>query len=191
MKNVNQPETLRSKLIIAGINEINQHGIVDFSLRRVATSCGASCAAPYKHFENKNDLILEIIKYINHKWNLLEEQIVKIFNEDKLTLIIELSLANIRFKLANPDFRSILMTNEKSLEESQITEVNKMSDTLSLLVTEYFKNKGNTPDEIKIKLFLIKSIIYGAVIQTESSEISNIEEAMKTVKNTLIEILTN
>ena len=83
------------------------------------------------------------------------------------------------------------MTNEKSLEESQITEVNKMSDTLSLLVTEYFKNKGKTPDEIKIKLFLIKSIIYGAVIQTESSEISNIEEAMKTVKNTLIEILTN
>ena len=190
MKTMNQSEPLRSKLIIAGIDEINQHGIVDFSLRRVATSCGASCAAPYKHFNNKNELILEIIKYINNKWQLLEEQIIKIYRNDLKTLIIELSLANIRFKLANPDFRTILMISKKNLVEKQINEISKMSDNLSKFIITYYEKYGSTVSELKRKQFLIKSIIYGAVIQTESLELSCIEETMDIVKLTLSEILS-
>ena len=70
-KNVN----LREALIIAGINEINTHGVGAFSIRRVAESCGVSCAAPYRHFESKRDLIAAIIDYVNDQWAERQEEV--------------------------------------------------------------------------------------------------------------------
>ena len=53
-------EELPTALVLAGIKEIERHGLADFSLRRVASLCGVSCAAPYRHYKNKNELILAV-----------------------------------------------------------------------------------------------------------------------------------
>ena len=52
MEDIDSAIMLKEKLLTAGIDEILIHGMGDFSLRRVAAACGASCAAPYKHFKN-------------------------------------------------------------------------------------------------------------------------------------------
>ena len=52
---------LRSALIEAGIALINREGERSLSLRRVCALCGVSQAAPYSHFQNKEDL-LEVMK---------------------------------------------------------------------------------------------------------------------------------
>ena len=49
--------SLREALILAGIAEINAFGANDFSVRRVASACNVSSAAPYKHFKDKKELI--------------------------------------------------------------------------------------------------------------------------------------
>ena len=54
---------LREALIIAGIKEINVHGVSGFSIRRVAENCNVSCAAPYRHFESKESA-LEFLKEV-------------------------------------------------------------------------------------------------------------------------------
>ena len=38
----------RQALIQAGVEEINRHGVTEFSVRRIAQICGVSCGAPYK-----------------------------------------------------------------------------------------------------------------------------------------------
>ena len=101
---------VRDRLIIAGINELEERGIRDFSLRRCALSAEVSCAAPYRHFKDKEDFISEIIKYISSKWMLLCSEIERIFTSDKRRLIIELAVANLRFWLANANYRSVLLT---------------------------------------------------------------------------------
>ena len=63
-------DTLRDRLLIAGTKELGQYGMAEFSLRRVAAACGTSCAAPYKHFKNKEAFILEIIRYIDRQWEI-------------------------------------------------------------------------------------------------------------------------
>ena len=182
-------ETLREKLIIAGINEIRNHGIVDFSLRRVASECGASCAAPYRHFENKNELILEIIKFINNQWLLLENQIVEIYKTNTRKLILELCLANVRFKLANPDFRAVLTINENNLNPMQRTELSRMNETISVYIIKYAAEENIPADKAKQKLYVIKSLVYGAVIQAENGEISSNDEMIKMVKESIEEVL--
>lgn len=61
-------KNMREVLLQAGIGEINEHGVNEFSIRRVADTCGVSCAAPYKHFKDKRDFIAAVIDYVNSKW---------------------------------------------------------------------------------------------------------------------------
>lgn len=76
MEDIDSAVMLKEKLLTAGIDEILTHGMGDFSLRRVAASCGASCAAPYKHFKNKEEFIRATIAFIEEKWNHLADQII-------------------------------------------------------------------------------------------------------------------
>ena len=61
--------SVREQLILAGIQEIDQYGLKDFSVRRIAGKCGVSCAAPYKHFEDRQSYFAAIIEYINGLWH--------------------------------------------------------------------------------------------------------------------------
>ncbi len=55
---------LRNAMIDAGISIINEEGLKNLSLRKVAKACEVSHAAPYKHFENKEALINAIKTHI-------------------------------------------------------------------------------------------------------------------------------
>lgn len=101
MEDIDSTVMLREKLLTAGIDEILVHGIKDFSLRRVAAACGASCAAPYKHFKNKDEFIKETIAYVETKWNHLADRIISSVS-DPIERISRLCVANIKFKISNP-----------------------------------------------------------------------------------------
>ena len=67
---------MREVLILAGISEINTHGVTDFSIRRVAEACNVSCAAPYKHFKDKREFIAAIIDYVNEQWRVRQQEVL-------------------------------------------------------------------------------------------------------------------
>ena len=46
---------LRNALIETGIQLVSTEGVNAFSLRKVAAACGVSHAAPYSHFQNKEN----------------------------------------------------------------------------------------------------------------------------------------
>lgn len=52
---------LRNALIEKGIEIVNSEGLYSFSLRKVAAACGVSHAAPYSHFQSKEELLLSLI----------------------------------------------------------------------------------------------------------------------------------
>ena len=72
-KTTKQP--LQERLLQAGVEELYQHGIENFSVRRIATACGVSCAAPYKHFSDKNAFVTAIFDHVNNQWLALEENL--------------------------------------------------------------------------------------------------------------------
>ena len=100
-------EDVRKRLVLAGLNELCEHGITDFSLRRVSVAAQVSCAAPYRHFKDKDELIGAIIEYIGSKWLLLSKEIRAAFLLDRKRLALELSVAAIRFWVANGNFRTV------------------------------------------------------------------------------------
>lgn len=180
-----QVDDLRHAMIIAGIKEIELHGLTDFSLRRVASECGVSCAAPYRHFKGKSDLISAIISYINDQWSFLERQIGEVYKNDMRRRIIELCIANIRFWIANPNFRSIMMIDDRGLDTLQLRERSRMSEKIVELVGEYCDALALPECESSAISFEVRSIIYGATHMLGSGEIENSPETIAMIKSSI------
>lgn len=73
---------LRYALIEKGIEIINLEGESNFSLRKVATRCGVSNAAPYAHFKNKEELLdamrLHVIDQLAEELEKAKKNIMKL-----------------------------------------------------------------------------------------------------------------
>ena len=159
-------KSVRTRLIVAGINELEERGIRDFSLRRAALRAEVSCAAPYRHFKDKEEFISEIIKYISSKWMLLCREIERIFADDKRRLIIELATSNLRFWLANANYRSVLMNVSTSASEVLSSFDAPLMNAIDIWCDEHGEDREN-------KKYTVRALLYGSLMLTSSSREGN------------------
>lgn len=182
---------VRERLIIAGIRELETHGLNDFSLRRVAVASEVSCAAPYRHFRDKEELILEIIRYINRQWSLLQEQILAVFPSDDTRALCELGVAHIRFWIANPNFRSVLLLDTDAKEENpRLFERRKISEGLTSLIHDYCRRRGESDEAEASKSYAFLALIYGTVLMLGNRELANDDATFTMIRTRLSDILT-
>ncbi len=142
---------------MSGLKELDAHGVRDFSLRRVAIDAGVSCAAPYRHFKDKDELISSIISYVLEGWKLLSAQISEVFADDIPSVIAELSVAGLRFWVANGNFRTVLMN------ASSGDSVMREFDTPITGAVERFCELRGIGNAARI-IFKILTMLYGAVV---------------------------
>jgi len=172
----------RERFIIAAIEEMQLHGISDFSIRSVAEKCGVSSGAPYKHFKNKNELVLESIRYINRKWSQVQQEILTRCGEDPRKKLVEFSIAYVRFLCNNPAFQSVLMLNDKSLLPEQLAEKAKISELTERIIDDYCRMCGmNDNDRIR-KTYAVRSFIFGAAFMINSGFFTNSEQHLSYVR---------
>ena len=185
MEEYYQPEALREALIIAGLKEIEVHGLSDFSLRRVASECGVSCAAPYRHFKGKSELILAIIAYVNDQWSLLQRQITIAFKGDTRRCLLEMCVANIRFWTANPHFRSILLMDSGALDGDQLREKSRINETTDRLISDFCREKGLSETDAKMKSLAIRAIMYGSTQMLSNGELESSPDSIRIISELL------
>ncbi len=182
-------EAVRERLIIAGIRELEEHGLNDFSLRRVAMACEVSCAAPYRHFRGKEDLILEIIRYINRQWTLLQEQITSVFPESDRRQLTELGIAHIRFWIANPNFRSVLLLDEPDTDSPRHRERKLITSGLERVIADYCAANHLSPARTKEISYAYCALIYGTVLMLGNQELENTSATIAMVRTQLDAVL--
>ena len=100
---------LKNTLIEKGIELVNEEGLKTFSLRKVATACGVSHAAPYSHFQNKEQLFSAMQNYITDEFSRLLEETVAAHGSEPNALEY-LGKAYIFFFMDNPHYFSFLFT---------------------------------------------------------------------------------
>lgn len=160
----------REKLILAGIRRISQKGIGEFSLRAVASDCGLSCAAPYRHFKNKGDLLAAILGYINEAWHEIQSVIIAESGSVREQLI-RISMAYVRFLHENPSFRSIIMLSDDSVVPGLHALLGKLSERTSVLVGLYANEAGLSPEATFRKTSVIRALIYGYALMLSNGEV--------------------
>ncbi|MEA5018666.1 MAG: TetR/AcrR family transcriptional regulator [Erysipelotrichaceae bacterium] len=163
-------QSAKERLIIAGIKVIENNGIQGFSLRKAAETCGISCAAPYKHFKNKDEFLTKIIQYINDKWLSEQAEVIVKYEGNIKEQLINISLAYIDFLVKNPQFRSIIMIKDESMSAENNEIRHKISAKSAELVETYCKINQIPSIIQKERLFMVRSLMYGAALMFDNGE---------------------
>ena len=163
-------EGVRERLVLFGLSELIEHGFRDFSLRRVASAAQVSCAAPYRHFKSKNELVLAVIRHVIEDWNLLAGHISEIFSGEPVSAVVELCVAGVRFWIANGSFRSILFGTMGDTDGQRRREIRSFDNPIRRAIDIYAKEKGLGDDECDELVFSVTSIFWGTVMQAAGEE---------------------
>ncbi len=180
-------EANKEKFLKAAVKEMEEHGVADFSIRRVAKKCGLSCAAPYKHFESKNDLLLEVMRYIGKKWNsVLFDTVESHKNESIRDRLVAICMAYIAFLCTYPEYQTILYMNDRIFEPELLTEKNKVSSETLELVDRYCRD-FEIDDETKMrKFFVVRSLLFGGAIMINSGMLPFDGKTMDMIRSNIV-----
>ena len=165
----------RERLILSGLRLISESGVSAFSLRAVAADCGLSCAAPYRHFKNKDDLLLAILRYIHDAWHEIQSRIIA-EEPDIRRCLTRICIAYIRFLVDNPSFRAIAMSGGLMPPE-QRQLIGKLSMRTMHLIHTYVADAGMTEEAAKWKTSLIRALLYGYALMLSNGELSPEEDS--------------
>lgn len=130
---------LRQALIDAGIRIINENGEKSLSLRKVATACGVSHAAPYAHFKDKEELLEAMKKSVTDRFtDELETAVGKGRNAEEA--IILMGKAYISFFSNNPDYYTFLFGKQNISAHLQMDRVHEEDYPPFLLLKKLYKD---------------------------------------------------
>jgi len=161
---------------------LSPHGIQDFSVRRIAAACGVSCAAPYKHFEDKNDFIAEIVKHVSTVWESRIPGITARHPGDVAAQLTEVSAAYVQFLVENSHFRSIIMLKDPAFDSQYANLRHRLSSTSRALVEKYCEQVGMREEVMAFKLYIVRSLIYGAALMFDNGEMEYTPANMNLVR---------
>ena len=176
---------VKQRLIQNGIAEISAHGIRDFSVRRVATKSGVSCAAPYKHFKDRDSFIAAMLDYVTAIWIERLRKTAAQYPGDFRRQLVEISTEYVRFLVENPHYRSIIMLKDDNFDGSYRKMRAQMTDETQKIVHEYCESVHMPEDTMHRKLYVVRSLIYGAALMFDNGEMPYPEKAMGYVRYTI------
>lgn len=109
-KNKYHHGNLKKCLIEAGIELINTEGEKHFSLRRVATMCEVSNAAPYSHFKSKEELLEAMRNYVTEQFTEELNNSIKGEDLDEPYTLVKMGKSYIMFFIKNPQYFEFLFS---------------------------------------------------------------------------------
>lgn len=175
-------QNLREALILAGIEEINEFGANEFSVRRVAKACHVSTAAPYKHFTDKKEFISAIIDYVNAQWAEVQEQILAGCDQHPRTQMVEVAVGYVKFLMEKPYYRQILMLKNAefdNLYHRKRGEINSRTEQIMAIIKETY----GLPDDVwERKKLLVRSLLFGSVFMFDSGEFTYNETTLNHIR---------
>ncbi len=127
---------LKQELIRKGIQLLAKEGYEGFSLRKLAASCGVSHAAPYKHFQSKEEIIAEIGKVIAVEFGRALYLAVSLHPNDLKQQLTAMCREYVHFMVENPDyFRFVFMTSHQKpidMNDGLLQAGNRLPLTIAL-----------------------------------------------------------
>lgn len=107
-------KNLKDALIENGLKLFDEVGYDKFSLRKVAKACGVSEAAPYRHFANKDSLLIAIISQAYEKFDEALKKAVSEYPDDADSQLREMAYLYVKFFIENPEYMKFLFFSDVS-----------------------------------------------------------------------------
>ncbi|WP_432403068.1 TetR/AcrR family transcriptional regulator [Wukongibacter sp. M2B1] len=159
---------LKESLIDKGLELLNEVGYEAFSMRKLATICGVSHSAPYRHFKNKDELISTIrFKALEH-FNQYLKTSIKAYPNPK-EVIKEMGKRYLKFFIEYPDYLDFLFLNSspgniKIQNNQALFSDNPAFKFFTEKCVEYLESVSVDKSDLMINIISIWSLIHGLTI---------------------------
>ena len=173
---------MKDMLVQAGIDEINAHGVHNFSIRRVADACGVSCAAPYKHFKDKQAFILAIIDYVNTQWGERQQEVIASCGNTFREQIVEICVAYVQFLMEKPFYRSILLLKNDEYDNIYHRAQGQLNSRSQQLQFSFFATTDLDLSTQQRKLHICRAILFGTIFLIDAGEITYCQETLENMR---------
>ncbi|EOS62808.1 MULTISPECIES: TetR/AcrR family transcriptional regulator [Eubacteriales] len=155
---------LRNALIGAGLELINTEGEENLSLRKVALKCGVSNAAPYAHFNSKDEFIAAIQQHIMDLFTSTLEQTVEMY-ADTPNILLMLGTAYVKFFYKNPLYFDFLFSRKNiqinlSLDCAGEKEIPPLK-ILKQIATQTFRKIDMPESVMQNKIIAMWALVHG------------------------------
>ena len=135
---------LREALIETGLRYVNENGEDSLSLRKVASLCGVSHAAPYAHFEDKEALLCAIKDTVTGQFaNELKRTIAENEKAGTEAALLAMGKSYVMFFVHHPDYFNFLFYKQKLEFHTQIDKDHSEDYEPFLIFKELFKKYVN------------------------------------------------
>ena len=161
----------RERLIQAGIQELELNGLSGFSLRKVAQRCGVSCAAPYKHFQNKSELVRAIAAHYNEQWAARQRRVLEGAEDDITRKLQEVCKEYLRFLLDNPNYCTLVTLTDAATGKWFMQSLFDGTTPSKRLVQEYCAFHHIAPETAHVKVVLLRGLFFGVAMLVGSGEL--------------------
>lgn len=176
------PRNLRQELINAGIEEINQYGASDFSVRRVASACGVSTAAPYKHFKDKKEFIGAIIDYVNEQWAVEQDRLLSECGDTPREQLVTVAVGYVKFLMEKPYYRQTLMLKNAEFDNLYHRKRGEINSRTQQIMKQVKETYGLSDERWEYKALLVRSLLFGSVFMFDSGEFTYNEKALENLR---------
>jgi AcrR family transcriptional regulator len=156
---------LKNSLIEAGIELVNAEGEKYFSLRRVATMCGVSNAAPYSHFKNKEDLLEAMKNYVTEQFTEELTNSIKDEDLDNPYTLVKMGKSYVMFFVKNKQYFEFLFSQSCIRINLNIDNDNESNfppfELLKELHFRILRQQGLTDEKIKDAIISAWATVHG------------------------------
>lgn len=104
-------KNLRETLIETGIRLMNESGYEQLSLRKIASVCGVSHTAPYRHFADKESLLTAMQQHVENQFSQILLQSIN-NNETAQHPMVEFGKAYVLFFAEHPEYYTFFIRQD-------------------------------------------------------------------------------
>ena len=167
---------LRETMIRTGAKLLAEDGTEKFSLRKLASMCNVSHAAPYKHFKNKDELISAIGEYIEREFTEALMEVVDTYKDNPMKKITELGKRYVSFMVENKDYLKLLFLNPHEHKiEINVNEMKKFNyapfQIFRECALEALRYTNSDPKEYGRNIIAMWSTVHGLAIMLSNNTI--------------------
>jgi len=180
---------LKRDLIENGLLLLNNEGSEKFSLRKLASMCGVSHAAPYKHFKNKEELIELIVQEVWKSFFLALSFPKDLFPDNPKLQIVEIGKRYVRFLVEKPEYLKFIFLSDSTspisvMECEFISQVDAFN-VFNKSAANYFESVSLDPNLYIEKTLLMWSIVHGFALLISKKTITTEEDYLQLIEKML------
>lgn len=128
-----------------------------------------------------------IIDDVNAQWHARQAELLAAYEGDTRKQIVEMSTGYVQFLAENPHLRAILTLKDRDFDNVYHRVRGELSSPTQRLIQRYCQEEQLDEETRQRKVYVVRSLIFGAAIQFDNGELPYSEHTLKMVTTALSE----